>query len=93
MKRLTSKKAKLFHFILEPEMIKNQKSANDYLSAWKCSTYRNLVKDDSMLKWYALAHFLTPKQLNHLVGSFKSYSVYVNDIERRAGDTGNNRCA
>lgn len=86
---LTSKKAKLFHFILEPEMIKNQKSANDYLSAWKCSTYRNLVKDDSMLKWYVLAHFLTPKQLNHLVGSFKSYSVYVNDIERRAGDTGN----
>jgi len=37
------------------------------------------------IAWYTFAHFVHPKQLNLLIGDFKSYIQYREDIIRRAG--------
>ena len=88
---LKSEKAKIFAFIREPAIKENwkNKTLEGYLASWTCDTYKGILQDKSMLKWYALAHFLTPKHLNHLIGSYKQYGVFINSIERRAGNTGN----
>ena len=88
---LKSGKAEIFGFIREPVINKNwaEKSLEGYLASWTCETYKGVLQDESVLKWYTLAHFLTPKQLNHLIGSYKHYEVFINDIERRANSTGN----
>lgn len=38
--------------------------------------------------WYTFAHFLHPRQLNFLIGDFKSYIQYREDIFRRSGYAG-----
>ena len=88
---LKSEMADVFSVIREPAVneLWKKKTQADYLSGWTCNTYKDLLKNEGMLKWYTLAHFLTPKQLNHLIGAYKSYEVYINDIDRRSSDTGN----
>lgn len=88
---LKSGKAELFRVLREPAVNESwkKKTPDDYLTGWSCDTYRGLLKNEGMLKWYTLAHFLAPKQLNHLIGAYKSYKVYINDIDKRAGNTGN----
>lgn len=88
---LRSERANIFAFIRKPVINENwkNKSLEGYLSSWTCNIYKEILQDESMLKWYTLAHFLTPKQLNHLIGSYKHYEVFINSIERRAGNTGN----
>ncbi len=47
-------------------------------------------KDSSLLNWYVLAHFLMPKQLNHLIGDLKNYIQFTSSIDKRAKSVGNN---
>lgn len=85
-------KAEYFGFISKPAIVvgwENIKAGN-YLDSWTCDTYKDVLQDESMLKWYTLAHFLTPKQVNHLIGSYKRYEVFINAIDGRAG-VNNNR--
>lgn len=90
---LKSEKAKIFGFIREPVIDKNwrEKTVDRYLVPWSCDACKEILRDESLLKWYTLAHFLTPKQLNHLIGSYKHYEVFINDIERRASKTKNRK--
>lgn len=44
----------------------------------------DVEKDDSILSWYVLSHFLTPRQNNLLQGDIRSYIQYVGDVSRRA---------
>jgi len=37
------------------------------------------------LAWFTFAHFVHPRQLNFLIGDFKSYIQYREDVLRRAG--------
>lgn len=46
-------------------------------------------KNPELLSWYATAHFMSKKQLNHLCGSIHTELRYLNDVDRRADSTGN----
>lgn len=41
-------------------------------------------KNNSLLDWYVIAHFLMPKQLNHLIGNIKNYIQFATNIDKRA---------
>jgi hypothetical protein len=45
--------------------------------------------EKSVAPWYVLGHMIPPAQLNHLSGALRSYICYLNDIDRRALQTGN----
>ena len=90
---LKSEQADFIRFIRSPLINDSAKklTREDFMAGWQCTAYNKFLKDNDSdsFKWYILAHFLSPKHLNHLVGAFKSYEVYINDIDRRADDTGN----
>lgn len=64
-----------------------------FCNGWTAHTFDTLADggDDNVISWYAVAHFLTPKQLNQLIGTFRNYDQYVNDIVRRAKSVGIDR--
>ena len=41
-------------------------------------------KNNSLLDWYVIAHFLMPKQLNHLIGNIKNYIQFATNVDKRA---------
>ena len=87
-----SERADIFAFIGEPVRATTEPGEEEFCSGWTCTMYDGILKEEekgNMLKWYVTGHFLTPKQLNHLIGSFKTYIWYLRDIERRAADTEN----
>ena len=49
----------------------------------------NSKEDCALKKWYVLGKMLSPKQLNQLVGSIKTYIGYKADVIRRANETDN----
>lgn len=55
--------------------------------------YRDLKekidKNNSLLDWYVIAHFLMPKQLNHLIGNIKNYIQFTTNIDKRAESVNN----
>lgn len=49
-----------------------------------CRSMKASVEDNStLLNWYVLAHFLMPKQLNHLIGDIKNYIQYCVNVDKR----------
>lgn len=85
-----------FRFLREPELRENEfrnLSEHDFCFGWTAHNFdllKESMRQDSQLQsWYVIAHFLNPKQLNHLIGSVKTYIEYVNNIEKRAAFTGN----
>ena len=82
-----------YGFIKNPTK-KNELPALDvflpqYISGQYSELVSNVKKSPELQKWYIMARFLNPKQTNQLIGSFRSYVQYVNDIARRAKETGN----
>lgn len=59
-----------------------------FCGGWQAHTFDYLkgqMQTDPMLPaWYAAAHFMNPKHLNHLIGSIRTYIQFTEDIERRA---------
>ena len=84
----------VFGFISSPTWTSgDKKPEEEFLPDYVSGQYDSLVSavkaKPELQKWYIMARFLSPKQVNHLTGSFKSYKQYVKDIERRARETGN----
>lgn len=42
-----------------------------------------------MYDWYIIAHFISAKQINMLIGDIRSYKQYVGNVYERAKNTGN----
>lgn len=80
-------------FLKIPRYSEDICAKDTFCSGWKAHTFDYLIdsKDDAALSWYAASHFLTPKQLNQLIGTFRNYSQYVSDIVRRAESVGISR--
>lgn len=74
----------------EPKEIPDLK---DFLPGYVSSEMEEIAtkveNDEELLKWYVASRFLNPKQVNQLAGSFRSYRQYIDDIRRRASETGN----
>ena len=78
-------------FLKEPrlkEKIYDNLTEEQFCNGWQTDRYNNLMKGDSsydswLISWFIMAHFMTPKHLNHLRGEIKSYLSYVQNIERR----------
>ena len=83
----------IFDFINYPKEKENVLDIDEFLPNYISSQYDYLVekvhKNTELQKWYAIGRFLNPKQVNQLIGSFRSYTQYINDVKRRAKQTGN----
>ncbi|MBR4027444.1 MAG: type VI-A CRISPR-associated RNA-guided ribonuclease Cas13a, partial [Lachnospiraceae bacterium] len=78
---------RFFQFLREP--INRQQefenlSEEIFCSDWESHTYDNIQENGNTLAWFTVAHFLNPKQLNHLIGCIKNYIQYIENINRRA---------
>ncbi len=80
-----------YGFINKPTV--NILNLEDFLPTYTSNQYNDLVEcvrsDFELQKWYVVGRLLNPKQVNQLIGSFRSYTQYVNDVKRRAELTGN----
>lgn len=80
-----------YSFLYEPTYNENIKGEPDYLDhvPVDCGIKIDEKNDTDGAKrriaWYTFAHFIHPRQLNLLVGDFKSYIQYREDVLRRAG--------
>lgn len=50
---------------------------------------KRAVQNPEMLSWYAAAHFMNKRHINHLCGAIRTQIKYLQDIERRAKSTKN----
>lgn len=68
------------------------RDSDDFCKGWTTTAYKDLrttILEDSLFsRWFIVAHFLSPVQLNHYKGSLKSYLSYTADIGKRAKVTG-----
>ncbi|MBR4026223.1 MAG: type VI-A CRISPR-associated RNA-guided ribonuclease Cas13a, partial [Lachnospiraceae bacterium] len=83
---------RFFEFLREPinreQEFKNL-SEEKFCSNWESHTYDHIQDNANTLAWFTVAHFLNPKQLNHLIGCIKNYIQYIENIDRRAASVGN----
>ena len=89
------KKEENFAFLREPEMTGREIELESFQTQigelqLYTSVKDTVEKDSSLLNWYVLAHFLMPKQLNHLIGDLKNYIQFTSSIDKRAKSVGNN---
>ena len=88
-------KAKEFYkFLFQPTYNENANKNMEeekFCSGFSAGIYKDVeeLQNTGLLSWYVVAHFITPKQLNHLQGSIKNYLQYIADIEYRAYSTCN----
>lgn len=85
-------------FIREPRITELDKTLEQFEAQIQTVDIYNSLKmmvaeNKSLLDWYTLAHFLMPKQLNHLIGDVKNYIQYLSNIDKRAGSVKNNKSA
>lgn len=92
---ITYLKEKPFDFLRSPVICEEENipALEAYCFGWKAHTFDGLKtsmeKENGLLCWYIFGHFLSPRQLNHLIGSIKSYIQFQGDVNRRADGTGN----
>lgn len=79
---------------LKTPVLKKIPAAEEFLPDFSCGRYDGLVeevrKNPELQKWYSLSRMINSKQANHLAGAVRSYIQYVNDVQRRAKESGNN---
>lgn len=54
-----------------------------------CKSVTDTIQNPEFLAWYATAHFMSKKHINHLCGDIRTEIKYLKDIDRRAYNTGN----
>lgn len=61
-------------------------SQEEFCANWRVNTFQDIhdKKRRAVYAWYITAHFLSPRQLNHLAGSIRNYLQYIGDINLRA---------
>jgi len=80
-----------YKFLFKPEFNEALEDEQDYLDEVlvDCGVAIKGIPDNDKekrrLAWFTFAHFVHPKQLNLLIGDFKSYIQYRNDVFKRAG--------
>lgn len=81
-----------YSFLMTPKL-QPEIAREDFLTELSVNMYSdlaNMVKDKPILQnWYVLCRLLAPKQQNLLVGTFRHYIQYSEDIARRAKQTDN----
>ena len=69
-----------------------RRNPDDFCKEWKTTAYKDLrtkiLQDSLFSRWFIVAHFLSPVQLNHYKGTLKSYLSYTTDVGKRAKGTG-----
>ena len=83
-------KKDVFAFLKTPDLKEHffeSNAASTFTSSWNADIFNEtkqiLSEDPYCLSWYALAHLLSPKQLNHLQGDIRSYIQFVGEINKR----------
>lgn len=92
----------LFGFLKEPKAQKNI-SLEEFLPEWNSEKFKPLIdkvkapsndqatnEAKELQIWYVVGRLLSPRLLNLMVGSMRSYLQYTSDVKRRAGITNNN---
>ena len=82
------KNEEVFGFITKPKIVANMVDVDAFLSDYKSPQYDSIKEKVSsnpeLQKWYIIGRLLNPKQVNQLIGTFRSYVQYVSDVARRA---------
>ncbi len=85
--------ADVYGFLKKPALTSSLPAAEEFLPDYKSNQYVPLIqtvgKNPELQKWYIVGRLLNPKQLNQMIGDFRSYVQYVDDVSRRAKQTGN----
>lgn len=83
----------VFDFISNPVLVEKVPPIEEFLPDYSTKQYDGLIelvkKQADLQKWYIAGRLLNPKQVNQLIGSFRSYDQYVGDVSRRAKRTNN----
>lgn len=81
-----------FMFMREPSYKAEFAAEDEFCGNWKDHSYddiRDGMNENPFLEaWFTTAHFIAPAQLNHLIGSFKKFEQYADDIKIRAEGNG-----
>lgn len=81
-----------YSFLKEP-VERGQTEEGDFANNWNVSQFEDrkeiILSNVYAGAWYVTAHFINPTQLNHLIGDIKNYIQFIQDIDRRAKNTGN----
>lgn len=86
-----------FSFLKSIQNREVKSSSDEWTAAfctdWSSNAYSmiqdEINKNSSLQSWYILSRFITTKQLNHLSGDIRHFIQYVEDVKRRAKETGN----
>ena len=82
------KNGEVYDFIKTPKLVTTLIDVDVFLGDYKSHQYDSLVENvktnPELQKWYITGRLLNPKQVNQLIGTFRSYVQYVNDVMRRA---------
>ncbi len=83
----------IYGFIFKPAVKENIPEVESFLPNYRTNQYNELVnlfkEEIELQKWYITGRLLNSKQVNQLIGSFRSYKQYVYDVVRRAKENGN----
>lgn len=77
---------------LENDVINNELiNLKDNFKPKMFEDLKNLLEFDNpkLFDWYIMSRFLTAKQLNFLIGDFRSYIQFINEIDERSKDLEN----
>lgn len=81
-----------YEFLREP-LKREQPNEENFVNGWDLKQFddrRKMVLCNPVAGgWYITAHFISQRQLNHLIGDIKNYIQFVQDIDRRAKSTEN----
>lgn len=78
-------KKELYGFLTRPEC-RTQMDKEEFCRGWQTRMYAGMKghMDSAALAWYALAHFLNQRQLNRMIGTFRSHIQFLEDIDKRS---------
>lgn len=76
---------KIYDFLKTPGK-RERPTAEEFCEGWNAEIYCRIKDshDSVTLAWFTLAHFLNPRLLNRMIGTFRGYIQFLQDINRRS---------
>lgn len=76
---------KVYDFLKTPEK-RTKLAEEEFCRGWHAGIYHRVSdsKDSETLAWFTLAHFLNPRLLNRMIGTFRGHIQFLQDIDRRS---------
>lgn len=79
------KNKEVYDFLKTPEK-RTKPTEEEFFRGWYAGLYHRISdsNDSETLAWFTLAHFLNPRLLNRMIGTFRGHIQFLQDINRRS---------